>query len=277
MDLKGKVVVITGATSGLGQATAIDFASRGAKVILTGRDTARGNETLAQIKAKGGDAELILGDVSTKAGMNAVAQAILAKTQRIDVLLNNAGGRFEAMTQTADGIETTFALNAVGSYVLERQLHPAIAAAKGRVVNVVTGFLNSFKVKPDQLKAPPKFSSFGIYGIAKHAMVMMSIEQAKRYEAEGVKVVSVHPGVIMGTRFGGGQPAFVQAIGGPLMRAIGFMCTLEEAVRRFGVACFDDVPSGSYMVNGKVAALPKQSTDAPLRGQVVTVLDQLAA
>src|SRR5262249_34263608 len=180
----------------------------------------------------------------------AVAQAILTKTPRIDVLLNNAGGQFKEMSKTADGIETTFALNTVGAFLLERALHAALSAARGRVVNVVTGFLDSFPVTVADLSSPAKYSGMSQYGRVKHASVMMSVEQAKRFEPEGIKVVAVHPGVIMGTRFGGGQPKIAQMIGGPIMRAIGFACTLEEAVRRFSVACFDDVSTGAYMAKG---------------------------
>src|SRR5437588_7753784 len=99
MDLKGKVVVVTGATSGLGKAFALDVSKGGAKVFLVGRDPARAQETKAQCAP---DAEVILGDVSTKTGVKSVAEQILAKTDHIDVLVNNAGGRWEAMSKTAD-------------------------------------------------------------------------------------------------------------------------------------------------------------------------------
>jgi NAD(P)-dependent dehydrogenase (short-subunit alcohol dehydrogenase family) len=274
MDLQGKTVVVTGATSGLGQAAAIDFAKSGAKVLLVGRDTERAKETQAQA---GPNSEVILGDVSTRAGVKAVAQAILGKTTKIDVLLNNAGGQFKTMTKTADGIETTFAVNTFGAFLLERELHGALAAAKGRVVNVVTGFLNSFPVDPDDLADPKAFKSLAAYARAKHASVMMTVEQAKRFERDVIRVTSVHPGIIMGTRFGGGQPKIAQAIGGPIMRAIGMAATLEEAVRRFRVACFEDVPSGSYLVKGAVAPLPKQVNEQPVREKVFGLLEKLAA
>lgn len=275
-DAKGKVVVVTGATSGLGQATAIDFAKRGAKVVVVGRDAARANETLAQIRAAGADGDVVLGDVATIAGAKAVAAAILQKAPKIDVLVNNAGGQFKSMTKTADGVEQTFALNTLGAWVLERELHGALAAAKGRVVNVATGFLDSFPVDVDDIAAPKQFKSLAQYARTKQASVMMTVEQAKRFESDGVKAVSIHPGVIMGTRFNGGQPAAVQAIAGPIMRAIGFACTMDEAKRRFRVAAFGDVPTGSYIVKGEVAPLPKQANDATVRTRVVQLLEKLA-
>ncbi len=277
MDPKGKVVVVTGGTSGLGQAFALEVAKQGARVILVGRDAARAKETEDAIKAAGGQVVVVLGDVATVAGVRQVGAAIRALEKRIDVLVNNAGGQFKSLSKTADGVETTFALNTLGAFLLERELHGELAAAKGRVVNLATGFLNSFPVDPDQLVAPTKFSGLATYGRAKQASVMMTVEQSKRLGTDGVTAVSMHPGVIMGTRFGGGQPKLMQWLAGPIMRGIGFGCTLEEATRRFMVAAFGDVPTGSYMVNGKVAELPKQVNDAAVREKVYGLLEGLAA
>lgn len=273
MDPKGKVVVITGATSGLGQAVAIDFAKAGARVFIIGRDAVRAQETKAQAPGS----EVILGDVSTRAGAKIVAAKVLERTQKIDVLLNNAGGSFKTLSKTSDGIETTFALNTLGAYVLEKELHGALRAAKGRVVNVATGFLDNFPVKVDELVEPKQFGSMKAYGAAKQASVMMTIEQAQKFSGDGVTAVSIHPGIIMGTRFGGGQPKAMQAIAGPIMRAIGLACTLDEAVRRFRVASFGDVPTGSYVVKGEPAKLPKQSGDSAVRAEVVALLERLSA
>ncbi len=277
MEIQGKVVVITGATSGLGQAFAVAVAKQGARVILVGRDAARAKETADEIQRDGGSVDVILGDVSTLKGAREVAAAIKAKSPRIDVLVNNAGGQFKSLSKTSDGVETTFALNTLGAFVLEKELHGALKAAKGRVVNVATGFLDSFPVDPDQLVEPQKFASLGAYGRAKQASVMMTVEQSKRFADDGVTAVSIHPGVILGTRFGGGQPKLMQVLAGPLMRGIGFACTLEEAVRRFTVAAFGEVPSGAYVVKGKPAALPKQVTDAAVREKVYGLLEGLAA
>jgi len=274
MQIQDKIVVITGATSGLGQAVAIDFAQAGARVFIVGRDAARAAETRERA---GANAEVVIGDVSTRAGVKSVADAILARTSKIDVLVNNAGGTFKQLSRTADDIETTFALNTFGPFLLERALHGALVAAHGRVVNLATGFLDRFPIADvDELVAPKKYSGLGQYGRVKLASVMMTVEQAERYRDEGVTATALHPGIIMGTRFGGGQPKWQQAIGGPIMRAFGLACTLDEAVRRFRVACFGEVPSGSYIVKGEPVRLPKQSSDPAMRARVVARLEQLA-
>jgi NAD(P)-dependent dehydrogenase (short-subunit alcohol dehydrogenase family) len=277
MELKGKTVVITGATSGLGQAAAVDFARAGAKVFIVGRDAERAKATEEQARAAGGVVEVILGDVSTRDGAQRVARDILAKTQKLDVLLNNAGGTFETMAKTTEGVERTIALNTLGAYVLERELHAALVAAHGRVVNVATGLLNSFPIDVDSFLEPKKYSGMSQYGRSKLASVMMTVEQANRFAGDGVSAVSVHPGIIMGTRFGGGQSKAAQAIAGPIMRLFGIACTLEEAVRRFRVACFGDVPPGAYVVKGAAAKLPKQAGDESVRKQVVALIEKLAS
>lgn len=278
IDPKGKIVVVTGATSGLGQAFALDIAKRGAIVALAGRDAARANATRDEIVKAGGTADVFLGDVSTVGGAKALAKSLLAKHPKIDLLVNNAGGTFKKREQNADGVERTFALNALGSWVLERELHGALSAAKGRVVNVATGFLNSYPVVIGELTTGPrKYSGFTAYGRAKQAVVMMTVEQAERYRKDGVTVVSMTPGIVMGTRFGGGQPKLMQAIAGPIMRAIGIACTLEEAQRRFRVAAFDEVLSGAYLVKGKPADLPKPAREPQTRRAVVELLENLTA
>lgn len=271
MNLTGKVVVVTGATSGLGQAAAIAFAKDGARVFVVGRDAARAEETRALC---GGNAEVVVGDVSTRAGSAAVAAAINEKTDGIDALLNNAGGTFKSQSTTADGTEATLALNAVAPWMLATRLRPALARRKGRVVNVATGFLDRFPLVAAQLNKPTKYSGFDQYGRAKLAAVMMTVEQAAAAN-DGVTFVSVHPGVIVTTRFGGGLPPVVAAVMGPVLRLFGIGCTLDEAVRRFRVACFDDVKSGSYMQKGVVTPLPKQANDAGVRQEVVALLNSL--
>jgi NAD(P)-dependent dehydrogenase (short-subunit alcohol dehydrogenase family) len=276
-SIKGKVVVVTGATSGLGQAAAIDFGKNGARVLVVGRDQARADETVQKIKAVGGDGEAILGDVSTKAGAKSVAAAILKKAAKIDVLVNNAGGTFKERKLTTDGVETAFALNTLGAFLLERELHQALVG--GRVVNLATGFLDmkQFTIDADDLAAPKDYNGFAQYGRVKKASVMMTVEQSRRFAADNITAVSLHPGIIMGTRFGGGQPKMQQLLAGPIMRLMGLACTLEDAVDKFRSAAFDEVPNGAYLVKRKPAKLPKQVDDQAMRGRVWSLLENLAS
>lgn len=277
MDISGKTVVVTGATSGLGQAAAIDFAQSGADVVIVGRDAERARETAERARSRGGAAPtIVLADLTTRAGVRSAAAAILERARTVDVLVNNAGGTFPDLGFTADGLERTFALNTLAPYLLERELHGALRTAMGRVVNVTTGLLDWFPVNVAELPSGRRFSSMGQYGRSKLASVMMSVEQAARFAPEGLTFVALHPGVIMGTRFGGGQPEILQAVAGPIMRAVGFACTLGEAVRRFRVACFDDVQSGTYLVRGRPAPLPKQARSPEVRQELVALLEKLA-
>lgn len=276
-SITGKLVVVTGATSGLGQQAALDFARAGATVVLVGRDAARAAETKARIAQAGGAAHVVLGDVSTRGGVDAVAAGVLALTDRVDVLLNNAGGQFLKQGTTSEGVERTFALNTLGAYRLERALHGALAKARGRVVNVATGFLDRFPIADvDDLRAPKKYSGLAQYGRAKIATVMTTVEQAAR-AVDGVTYVSVHPGIINGTRFTAEMPKAMQSFGAFVSNVIGIASTIEEASERFRRACFDDVPSGSYMLKGKVAPLPKQANDAAVRARVWALLGALDA
>jgi retinol dehydrogenase-12 len=278
MDAEGKVVVVTGATNGLGQQAAIDLARRGARVLVVGRSKERADETLREIAAAGGEGAAILGDVSTLSGVREIARSILARSQRVHVLLNNAGGTFSKQQMTADGVEMTFALNTLGAFRLERELHQALVSARGRVVNVATGFLDMVRMgSAEELPAPKKYSGLSQYSRAKLASVMMTVEQARRFETDGVTAVSVHPGIIMGTQFGGGQPKVAQVFGGPIMRAIGLGATLAEASRRFQVACLEDVPSGSYLVKGRPAPVPKDARDEATRATVWDLLERWAS
>lgn len=273
----GRRVLVSGAGSGIGKGIAFLMARLGARLIICGRKPEALEETATWLRKLGSPEVLVVpASIRDPDAVASLMDTVWERFGGLDVLINNAGGQFKTMTKTSDGIETTFALNTLGAWTLERELHGAIAAAKGRVVNVATGFLDSFPVDVDDLVAPKKYKSIAQYGRTKQASVMMTVEQAKRYESEGVKAVSIHPGIIMGTRFNGGQPKAMQMIAGPIMRAIGIACTLDEAQRRFRVAAFGDVPNGSYLVNGAPAPLPKQVNDGAVRTRVVQLLEKLS-
>jgi NAD(P)-dependent dehydrogenase (short-subunit alcohol dehydrogenase family) len=278
-DPQGKTVVITGATSGIGQATAIALARRGARVLVVGRDHARGEATVEEMVRVGGTGEFLSANLLSLKDIDRLAAEVGARISSLDVLINNAGGVFRTRTMSADGIEVTFALNTVAPFAITSHLHGALARANGRVVNIATGFLGRTRLDVDELADPPSYSRFGTYSRAKLASIMLTLEQAERWKQDGISAVAVQPGIVMGTRFGGGDPSrrsLGRSVGAPVMKLLGIGATLEQATERYQQAAFDSrLASGSYVAWGKVAKVPNQAQDADVRLAVWRLLEKL--
>src|SRR5580704_13890649 len=140
-DMHGKVCIITGATSGIGLHTALQLAAMNARLVLVGRDQARGEEALAQLKrhAPGVTVDIHYADLARMDHVRALGEK-LAALPRIDVLINNAGAIFWRRQFSAYGLERTFALNHMGYFLLTALLRPRIvASAPARIVNVASG------------------------------------------------------------------------------------------------------------------------------------------
>ena len=150
VDLAGKHCVVTGATSGLGLATARALAARGATVWLLCRDAARGEVARAEVAALGGDARLVVVDVGELAQVRRAAAAIDAP--RIDALVHNAGALPHARAVTSDDLEVDFAVHLAGPHLLTRLLLPRLRAASGRVVFVSSGGMYSERLRIDDLR-----------------------------------------------------------------------------------------------------------------------------
>jgi retinol dehydrogenase 14 len=194
--------------------------------------------------------------------------------------LNNAGGMFRTKTMSANNIETTFALNTVAAFALTNHVHGALAQAHGRVVNIATGFLSRTKLNVPDLVNPPSHSGFGRYAQAKLASIMMTLEQAERWKSDGISAVSVQPGIVVGTRFGGREPSgpsFGRTVDITLLKLLGIGATLEQATDRYQEAAFGNLASGAYFAWGKVAMLPQQAQDAGIRQAVWQWLEKLTS
>lgn len=276
MELSGKTAVVTGATSGLGQAVALDLARSGARVFLLGRDPARAAETAARAARAGAEVELALGDLSTGAGVQAVARSIAARSDSVDLLVNCAGGPLRAARLTSEGVEGNFAINALAPFAMERALHPRLSAAHGRVVNVLAGFLDRYPVEPTELPAGLRGSHQQRYRRAKHALLLITVEQSARLAGEAVSAVALDPGVVLGTRLGGGPPRPLERLLAPLWRGAGLAVPIESAVRAFRVACFGEVPPAAYLVAGEPAEPTEQARDPALRAELWALLSRLA-
>jgi NAD(P)-dependent dehydrogenase (short-subunit alcohol dehydrogenase family) len=277
-DLEGKTVLITGATSGIGEATAIALARHRARVLVVGRDQARGAAVVQELTRVGGTGEFLPANLLSLKDVARLADEVKKRTSSVDVLINNAGGMFRTKTMSADNIETTFALNTVAAFALTNHLHGALAQAHGRVVNIATGFLSRTKLNVNDLVNPPSYSALGRYAQAKLAFILLTLEQAERWTADGISAVSVQPGVVLGTRFGGSEPSrpsFGRTVGVPLLKWLGIGASLEQATDRYQEAAFGAMVSGSYFAWGKVTKLPQQAQDRGVRQAVWQLLEKL--
>lgn len=203
-SMRGKVCVITGATSGIGLVTAERLAELGARLILVGRNPARGNMALARIRERTPGAEVALrcADLSLLGEMGRLATEIARSEPRIDVLVNNAGAMFTTRGVTADGLERTFALNHMSYFVLANRLRERlVAAAPARIVNVASEAHRRNRLDFTDLQAARSYRGFTVYGRSKLANILFTRELARRLAGSGVTANCLHPGFVA-SRFG---------------------------------------------------------------------------
>ncbi|MXZ46618.1 MAG: SDR family NAD(P)-dependent oxidoreductase [Chloroflexi bacterium] len=197
-DARPRHVVLTGPTSGIGLEAARALAAAGARLTLVGRDEAR----LSALGAELGSADRVVADLSSLEQTRQAAAAIRDRHDRIDVLINNAGGMFRQRTETAEGIESTLALNHLSPFVLTAELLPLLRAAadgapesEARIVNVASSAHRS-SVHWDDIALEHGYSLMRAYGQSKALMVMTTAELARRLDGSGVMANSMHPGVV---------------------------------------------------------------------------------
>jgi NAD(P)-dependent dehydrogenase (short-subunit alcohol dehydrogenase family) len=212
--MKGKVVVITGATSGIGEVAAQRLAGMGARIVLVARDEARGQRTLTRLPSIGAGAphSIYYGDLSRIADSKRVAAEIAAAEPRIDVLINNAGALFGTRRLTADNLEETFATNHMAYFVLTLGLKASLlAAAPARVVSTASDAHKGYTLDFDDLQAVKGYSAIRAYGRSKLCNILFTRELARRWSGAGVTANCLHPGFVA-TRFGDGSGGFLSGV-----------------------------------------------------------------
>jgi NAD(P)-dependent dehydrogenase (short-subunit alcohol dehydrogenase family) len=212
--MKGKVVVITGATSGIGEIAAQRLAGMGARIVLVVRNAARGQKTLTHLPSVGAGAphSIYYGDLSRIADCKRVAAEIAAAEPRIDVLINNAGALFGARRLTADNLEETFATNHMAYFVLTLALKAnLLAAAPARVVSTASDAHKGYALDFDDLQSSKGYSAIRAYGRSKLCNILFTRELARRWSATGVKANCLHPGFVA-TRFGDGSGGLISGV-----------------------------------------------------------------
>jgi retinol dehydrogenase 12 len=202
--MQGKVVVITGATSGIGQVAAEQLARMGARIVQVARDKTRGETAMARLRQCGPGIEHAIhyADLSVLAEMKRVASEIAQREPRIDVLINNAGALINSRHTTPDGLERTFALNHLSYFVLTHLLRGRLlASAPARVVNTSSDAHRGNRLDFDDLQSARNYKGFRVYGCSKLSNILFTRELARRLSGTGVTANAFHPGFVS-TRFG---------------------------------------------------------------------------
>jgi NAD(P)-dependent dehydrogenase (short-subunit alcohol dehydrogenase family) len=200
VSMHGKTCVITGASGGIGRATALALGKMGARLMLVCRDAARGGAVADEITSEGGSAgvQVLLADLSSQASICKLAPQILEQCPRLDVLINNVGGIFWQRMLTADGLETTLAVNHLAYFLLTQLLLDRIkASAPSRIINVASrAHRRASGIPFDDLQAERRYDAWLRYGETKLANILFTRELAWRLVGTGVTVNALHPGVV---------------------------------------------------------------------------------
>jgi len=200
--MDGEVCVVTGATSGIGKATATALARLGAQVVLVARDRGRGEATAAEVAAaRASPPRLEIADLASMAQVRELAGR-LGALGRIDVLVNNAGLMAGQRRVTADGFDEVFAVNHLAPFLLTRLLLGQLtAAAPARVITVTSGAHAGARLDLDDPQLERGWDGWRAYANSKLANILFTRELARRLEGTGVTANCAHPGLVR-TRFG---------------------------------------------------------------------------
>lgn len=234
--MEGKTILVTGSTSGIGFCAARDLASKGARVIITGRNGQRGSEAVRLLRQQVGDAriEFLSADHSTVGGNQKLAEQILGQVDRLDGLLNNVGGFYNDRVETDDGYEATLAMNLVGPFTLTEALLPVlVSSVPSRVVNVTSAAHAMWKGDPlEGSQCEESYLGLQAYARSKLLNLMWTFALARRLRDSGVLANATNPGTAWtsGTRriAPHGMPT-VQRLFWPIFRRVQRSGSAEKA------------------------------------------------
>jgi dehydrogenase/reductase SDR family member 12 len=241
----GRTVVVTGANSGLGYATARAVLAAGARVRLVVRSDDKGSDTADRLRGEvgtGADVTWATADLLDLASVRRVAERLRDEEPRIDVLVHNAGAMFEQRELSGDGLERTYQVHVVGPHLLTALLLPTLeASAPARVVTVTSGGMYAEKLDVGRLQSPSGYRPTVAYARAKRAQVELTAQWQRRVGGRGVDFHVVHPGWALTPGVETSLPGFRRVVG-PILRDPD-----EGADSIAWLALSDDVGSGGRL------------------------------
>lgn len=216
VNLRGKRILVTGPSAGIGVETARSLAAHGADVVGAARDLKKAEAATAQVRkdaaANGGSFEVIELDLASLKSVRAAADKLLAKGEPFDVVIANAGVMATPFGQTLDGFETQFGTNHLGHFVFVNRIAPLLRA-DGRLINLSSAghrYSNVDLNDPNFEKTP--YDPMVAYGRSKTANILFAVEFDRRHRARGIRAAAVHPGVIQTELARHVDPARIQAL-----------------------------------------------------------------
>jgi len=254
--MKGKTIVATGATSGIGEAAVLVLAGLGARIVFVARDEARAQATMRKLEAKapGLGHRMHIADLSSMAETRKVGAAIAASEPRIDVLINNAGAIFSDRRVTPEGLELTFAVNHMAYFVLTEALRERlVASAPARIVSTSSDAHKGVSLDFGDLQSANGYKMLGVYGRSKLANILFTRELARRLAGTGVTANCLHPGAVA-TRFGDSSGGMLRRLL-PVLRLF-FISPEQGADTIIYLASSPEVEktTGEYFVKRKITA-----------------------
>jgi NAD(P)-dependent dehydrogenase (short-subunit alcohol dehydrogenase family) len=259
----GRLVVLTGATGGIGLAAAEALAARGARLAMVARDPGRAERAVARVRAAAGgraEVDVLEADLASQAAVRALAAELLGRYPRVDALVNNAGAMHARRRLTVDGVELTWAVNHLAPFLLTTLLaERLVASAPARVVTTTSDAHKGATIPFGDLAAERSYRGFRRYGETKLANILFTAELARRLDGTGVSATCFHPGLVA---------SGFNRNNGPLMAAA--MTVIRPFARSpakgaetlvWLVDAADPGPDGGYFVDCRQEAPSRAATD----------------
>jgi NAD(P)-dependent dehydrogenase (short-subunit alcohol dehydrogenase family) len=284
VDMRGKTVLITGGNSGIGRHTALELARLGARVVFTSRNLRKGDVARAEIREAANTklvdcTEL---DLASFASIEKFAKQFLAKYERLDVLVLNAGLMLDRRSTTAEGFETTFGVNHLGHFRLMQLLRErVVASAPARILVVSSGVHKQAGdgLDFDDLMLEKSYTGLKAYSRSKLANILFANELARQLEGTGVVVNSLHPGAVR-TGFGGSDDIKAPLVRLAFMIGRPFMLSPERgAATMIYLASSPEVEgkTGGYYQRSKLAQTSAAAQDRAAAERLWQVSEALVA
>lgn len=278
--MRNKFCMVTGATSGIGEATALGLAKMGATVIIIGRSDIEGKSAQKRIKKASGSniVHTLTADLSSLNSVRNLAATYKAKYNRLDVLINNAGVYFTDRQVTADGLEATFVINYLSRFLLSNLLLDDLkASAPSRIIEVAGVYHNKGQIDFDDLQSAKNYSGTKANAQTKLANILFTHELSKRLKGTGVTINSLHPGIVATKLIESDRDyrsplKYIYKLFKPLMK------TPEQGAETIlFLATSPDVEgvSGEYFVNKKAVKSSSASYDDEVAARLWAVSEQL--